>query len=89
MSYKHFTLQERELADLIKKLDSAVIRIGAVMMQRIWGPIKTGRYACAHAVQLLLASFRDYYGFSWARNRDDFVLFCFVLPQKVQYDFTM
>lgn len=50
MSRKEFTLQEREQADLIKKLDNAVIGIGAVMMQQIWNLIKTGSYDCAHSV---------------------------------------
>lgn len=74
MSCKHITLHERELADLIKKSDDAVFCIGAVMMKWIWGPIKTGSYACALSDLLLLGSFRDYYGFNWARN--SIILFC-------------
>lgn len=42
------------------------------MMQWIWGPIKTGSYACAHSDLLLWGSFTDY-GFNWARNS---VLLC-------------
>lgn len=50
MIRKEFTLEEREQADLIKKLDNAVISIGAVMMQQIWNPVKTGSYDYAHSV---------------------------------------
>lgn len=81
LSHKHFALQERELDDLIKKINNAVIFIGAVMIQRMWGSIKTGSYSCAHSIQLMFVSFRDHYAFSQARNRDNFsiILFCIAM----------
>lgn len=85
----HFTFQEGDLDDLVRKSDNTVTSIAAVMMQWILGPVKTGSDACTYSVQLLLGSFRGYYILSRARNRDNFCIICSVLPHKVQYDFTV
>lgn len=85
MSCKHITLHERELADLIKKLDDAVFCIGAVMVKWIWGPIKTGSYACACA-QICFCW--DHSEIIMVSIGPETVLFCFVLPHKIQYYFT-